>query len=300
MNNQQTTKKTNWGMIILILILIPILILATMFGLKYLNNDSNNSNNNNIPQQQNSNFPQNNTSNQPTQQPQQTSNTNSQNNSNTSIDFVKTFEGKLDNKYEVMMKITANNGVINGTYYYKSVGKDLTVKGNIDSRGNVSLDEYDEKGNLTGTFEGTMINGNKIEGTWKKPNGNNSMPFYLIESNSNYNSNKQNSSSSSSTANVRGKWSSEGDTGAPGKLVLDLTMSGSKFSGTAEYQDYNSGTRSGICDIDGSFNGNNGTFKLISSNGSNMGSGSLTKEGNKLKFTSNSSFFPSKIYVYKK
>ena len=107
------------------------------------------------------------------------------------IDFVKTFEGQINNKYDIQMKITSNNGNITGKYFYKKVGKDIVIKGTIDNQGKISISEFDNKGNQTGLFEGKMPNENKIEGTWSKPNGSNSMPFYLLASNTSYETSKK-------------------------------------------------------------------------------------------------------------
>jgi hypothetical protein len=112
------------------------------------------------------------------------------------MDFVKNFDGRIDTKYDITMKITANDGQISGMYFYKSQGKNLTVKGNIDASGNVNLTEYDAQGGVAGQFSGRMVNGNKIEGSWSKPGGGSSIPFYLIESNVNTNASQNNSTSS--------------------------------------------------------------------------------------------------------
>lgn len=103
---------------------------------------------------------------------------------------MKTFEGKINNKHDIVLKITSNSGQITGNYYYKTVGTDIQVKGNLDNQGKFTLNEYDSKGNQTGLFIGTMLNNNKIEGNWSKPNGEKAMSFVLIESNSQYESSK--------------------------------------------------------------------------------------------------------------
>jgi hypothetical protein len=105
---------------------------------------------------------------------------------NIQLDFVKTFEGQIDNKYDIILKITSNEGQIDGNYFYKSVGTNIQVKGNLDINGDLKLNEFDTKGNQTGLFNGKMVNNNKIEGNWSKPNGDKEKPFVLIESNSNY------------------------------------------------------------------------------------------------------------------
>lgn len=102
------------------------------------------------------------------------------------VDFVKTFEGQIDNKHNIVMKLTSNSGTIYGKYFYKKIGDDIEIKGNIDDNGIIKINEFDPKGNQTGVFEGKMVNENKIDGVWSKPNGSSSMQFHLIASNSSY------------------------------------------------------------------------------------------------------------------
>lgn len=104
------------------------------------------------------------------------------------LDFVKTFEGQINNKYNIVLKITSNSGDIMGSYFYKNIGTDIQVRGKIDNHGKFQLNEYDFKSNQTGMFNGTLVNESKIEGVWSKPNGDKSMPFTLIQSNSEYES----------------------------------------------------------------------------------------------------------------
>ena len=104
--------------------------------------------------------------------------------------FIRTFEGDINGKYEIMMKITSDNGKVKGSYYYKKNNVELELKGNLQSDGKINLQEFDAEGNQTGIFQGFMENNQKIVGKWKKPNGKNEMKFSLIESNSNYSAKK--------------------------------------------------------------------------------------------------------------
>lgn len=107
-------------------------------------------------------------------------------NSQSSLDFVKTFEGQINNKYDIAMKLMSNSGQITGNYFYKSVGTSIKLNGQVKEDGNIILNEFDTEGNQTGVFNGKVINSNKIEGQWSKPNGDKQMSFYVIESNSNF------------------------------------------------------------------------------------------------------------------
>ena len=97
--------------------------------------------------------------------------------------FVKTFEGEISKKFDIIMKLTSDNGIVSGTYYYKKVGENIQLKGELKSNGELQLNEFDNNGNQTGIFKGKIIENSKIEGKWSKPNGDNEMTFKLIESN---------------------------------------------------------------------------------------------------------------------
>ena len=103
-----------------------------------------------------------------------------------SLDFVTTFEGKINDKYEILMKITCHNGNVDGNYFYTSIGANLKLSGQLDKDGNISMKEYNSNGDETGIFIGKMKNNNKIEGTWSKPNGDKKASFYLLASNTPY------------------------------------------------------------------------------------------------------------------
>ena len=105
--------------------------------------------------------------------------------------FVKTFEGKISDKFDIIMKLTSENGIVNGVYYYKKVGENIQLKGDIQN-GELLLNEYDNNGNQTGIFKGKIIENSKIEGNWSKPNGEKEMTFKVFESNTSYTS-EQNS-----------------------------------------------------------------------------------------------------------
>lgn len=108
-------------------------------------------------------------------------------NNNVSIDFVKTFEGQINDEYPIIAKIESNGGKISGKYYYLKQGKEeLDLKGTIDESGLIKMSEYDENDNQTGLFVGKLVNENKLKGKWSKPNGNKSMPFYLLTTNTSY------------------------------------------------------------------------------------------------------------------
>lgn len=280
--------------------LCTIVLYITMFIL--ITSCDNNPNNNNS---NNSNFPQNNNNNQANNHPSNNSNNNSQqaNNGNTnnniSIDFIRTYEGKINNQYPITFKITSNNGQVSGTYFYNSVGKDLQLKGTIDNNGNINLTEYDAKGNMTGIFKGNIKNNSKIEGQWSKPNGSSTMPFFLIESNASYNTAQQQSQNSVPSISFKGKWSSEGGMNNEGIMEMVLEQKGNSIVGTFKYEDYNNNYQSGIINVNGTLQGNKANIQIIDNNGRNIGKAALSKDGKNLLFSSNQNrLFPKSIVLY--
>lgn len=101
----------------------------------------------------------------------------------TEVNFTKTYEGAIDGKYEIAMTLTKNADVLSGTYAYKSKGIPIKISGEIDQAGNLTIFEFNDKGSMTGLFNG-QLNNQTIKGTWGKPDGSKSMPFMLIESSS--------------------------------------------------------------------------------------------------------------------
>lgn len=264
-------------------------------------NNNNNNNNNNPPQNNNiqnnnpqaNNYPSNNTNNNP----QQTNNGTT--NNNISIDFIRTYEGKINNQYPITFKITSNNGQVTGTYFYNSVGKDLQLKGNIDNYGNINLTEYDAKGNMTGIFKGNIKNNSKIEGQWSKPNGSSTMPFFLIESNASYNTAQQQSQTNAPNISYKGKWSSEGGMNNEGIMEMVLEQKGNNIDGTFRYEDYNGNYSSGIISVTGALQGNKANIQIIDNKGRNIGKATLSKDGKNLRFSSNqSSLLPKSIMLF--
>jgi len=103
------------------------------------------------------------------------------NHSNGIPDFTKSFKGTVNNKYEITMSLTKKASNLTGTYAYKSQGTPIKITGTIDEKGNLTINEYNDKGNMTGIFKG-QLSGKNINGHWDKPDGSKTMPFSLAES----------------------------------------------------------------------------------------------------------------------
>lgn len=92
-------------------------------------------------------------------------------------DFSKTFKGSINGKYKITITLTKTNNKLNGSYSYDSKEIPLELQGSIDKSGNISLNEFDDNGTITGIFKGKLTNDSKITGQWSKPDGGKSMPF---------------------------------------------------------------------------------------------------------------------------
>lgn len=108
--------------------------------------------------------------------PQQTTTTNS---TTTIPDFTKSFEGTINGKYGIIMTLTKSTKNLNGTYRYKSQGSPIKISGTIDDNGNLTINEFNDKGNMTGIFKG-QLSSNNIIGQWTKPDGSKTMPFQFL------------------------------------------------------------------------------------------------------------------------
>jgi hypothetical protein len=110
-----------------------------------------------------------------------TEQTTSNNTPTTVPDFTKSFEGTINGKYGIIMTLTKNANNLNGTYTYKSQGTPIKISGTIDDNSNLTINEFNDKGNMTGIFKG-QLSSNNIIGQWTKPDGSKTMPFSISES----------------------------------------------------------------------------------------------------------------------
>jgi hypothetical protein len=99
----------------------------------------------------------------------------------TSTGFSKTLEGNIAGKYPVSMQLSRKGSQLEGTYMYTKVGTPIPFSGTIDENGNISMQEFDEKGKTTGFFEGVLTADFNFTGNWRKSNSNKSLTFSLHE-----------------------------------------------------------------------------------------------------------------------
>lgn len=97
----------------------------------------------------------------------------------------KNFRGSIGDK-KIEMNIRREGDQLSGTYLYRRIGSDISLKGSVDKQGNFKLQEFDNSGKQTGEFKGKWNELNNqptivLEGTWAKPGGSDELSFYAIE-----------------------------------------------------------------------------------------------------------------------
>ncbi|MCL5030199.1 MAG: DUF3298 and DUF4163 domain-containing protein [Bacteroidetes bacterium] len=103
--------------------------------------------------------------------------------------FYKRFEGKIGDKYSIIMNFIRRDSLVDGDYYYEKKGIPIyfTYESRIDGNGNFNLGEETWKYDtsympiLSGEFRGKFVSEHKIEGYWKKPGTNVKFDFSLVE-----------------------------------------------------------------------------------------------------------------------
>jgi len=95
-------------------------------------------------------------------------------------DFKKSYEGSINNKYQITMNLTKTGNVLSGSYAYATIGTAIKVAGTIDEKGSIVLNEYSDSDKLLGTFNGTY-RPEGISGNWNRANSDKLMPFLLTE-----------------------------------------------------------------------------------------------------------------------
>lgn len=87
-------------------------------------------------------------------------------------------EGTIGN-IPVHMSLRLSDGLVTGTYYYDSVGKELKLEGTTEADRMVAMNEYDENGKLTGKFDGWYTHNISLTGSWTNGETNETLNFNL-------------------------------------------------------------------------------------------------------------------------
>src|ERR1051325_2113002 len=65
----------------------------------------------------------------------------------------KYFKGSIGSSLDLQMKLVRTGDQLAGSYFYQKVGTRINVRGSVDKDGNLTLQEFDPKGNKTGLFK---------------------------------------------------------------------------------------------------------------------------------------------------
>jgi hypothetical protein len=91
-----------------------------------------------------------------------------------------TFRGEIAKGLKIEMRLYRDGSSLHGSYSYEVFGRDLQVKGTINERGDIALQEF-VNGKVTGNFEGRFVTKDRIEGRWfKKSPEEKGRSFYLV------------------------------------------------------------------------------------------------------------------------
>ena len=94
------------------------------------------------------------------------------------------FRGWIAN-LSIEMTLIREPDRLTGTYFYPRVGKNIDLKGSIDSGGKLELRETDQTGKDTGVFKGQWKTNEvglaAIEGKWSRPDGSKETDFELTQ-----------------------------------------------------------------------------------------------------------------------
>lgn len=96
--------------------------------------------------------------------------------------FTAKYQGSIDNQYNISMELIKFGNSLGGSYFYTSKGIPIKISGSIEENGALNITEYNNKGEISGYFEG-RLKGNDIEGKWFNKDKSKSMPFKVSQTN---------------------------------------------------------------------------------------------------------------------
>src|SRR5581483_4980096 len=94
----------------------------------------------------------------------------------------RVFKGRVAGA-RVTMKLRRSGNQLSGAYSYDRIGRDIALKGSIDSAGNVKLQEFGDGGaQATAAFTGNLLTA-WLDGEWAKTGGGKQETFWVKEVN---------------------------------------------------------------------------------------------------------------------
>lgn len=127
---------------------------------------------------------------------------------------VVVFRGTLgaSGKLAIQMRLRREGDKLTGSYFYETVGKDLSLRGTIDAAGNFQLQEFDAAGAQTGLFKGKWGGptcedcADTLTGKWTRPDGSRPLEFVLGEFPVTFSGDTRLVSKAQKESARRGKW----------------------------------------------------------------------------------------------
>lgn len=86
------------------------------------------------------------------------------------------YSGEINQNLKIRMSLYPHGNSLDGTYFYETIKKEIKVQGKVASN-QILLDEFDESGNITGTFKGVIKTVDGFDGIWTSPDGKKTYPF---------------------------------------------------------------------------------------------------------------------------
>jgi len=97
----------------------------------------------------------------------------------------KKYTGIIGN-IPIIVDLVTNKNNVYGSYYYVNIGTPIQIEGHIKKNNRVEITEFNNKGDVTGTFECVMVSESIVEGTWQNPKTKKTLPIKLQEAVQNY------------------------------------------------------------------------------------------------------------------
>lgn len=88
------------------------------------------------------------------------------------------YAGTINGRYPIQMLLKREGKSIKGYMFYESAAAYISLQGTVAPEGVVTVQEVDEKGKITGVFEGKLSE-EGFSGTWSSPDRKKRMPFRL-------------------------------------------------------------------------------------------------------------------------
>ncbi|MCW3053695.1 MAG: hypothetical protein JWN14_2865 [Chthonomonadales bacterium] len=86
--------------------------------------------------------------------------------------------GSIDHRLAIEMTLEREGSQLEGFYFYDRIGRAVIVSGSLSKTGRVRLEEGDA------SFTGTLVEGKRLTGNWRKRKGGHELPFTLdVEAN---------------------------------------------------------------------------------------------------------------------